>query len=147
MSTFAREGRVGWIAYHIIKCAKISWLCWAPVAQLDRAFACGAKGRRFESCRVYQSLKLELLSLLDLFKSQVLPTVNSSFNLAVVFCIGIRYLLGVNWMVLPESLRFTPKVRITYCLSSKVPLSNKSLAFLANKNTSLAILRQSLAAF
>ncbi len=26
----------------------------APVAQLDRAFACGAKGRRFESCRVYQ---------------------------------------------------------------------------------------------
>ena len=25
----------------------------APVAQLDRAFACGAKGRRFESCRVY----------------------------------------------------------------------------------------------
>ena len=29
----------------------------APVAQLDRAFACGAKGRRFESCRVYH-LKL-----------------------------------------------------------------------------------------
>ena len=26
----------------------------APVAQLDRALACGAKGRRFESCRVYQ---------------------------------------------------------------------------------------------
>lgn len=24
-----------------------------PVAQLDRAFACGAKGRRFESCRAY----------------------------------------------------------------------------------------------
>ena len=27
----------------------------APVAQLDRAFACGAKGRRFESCRAYQN--------------------------------------------------------------------------------------------
>ena len=26
----------------------------APVAQLDRALACGAKGRRFESCQVYQ---------------------------------------------------------------------------------------------
>ncbi len=29
-------------------------LLYAPVAQLDRALACGAKGRRFESCRVYQ---------------------------------------------------------------------------------------------
>ena len=26
---------------------------YAPVAQLDRALACGAKGRTFESCRVY----------------------------------------------------------------------------------------------
>ena len=26
-----------------------------PVAQLDRALACGAKGRRFESCQVYQT--------------------------------------------------------------------------------------------
>ena len=26
-----------------------------PVAQLDRALACGAKGRRFESCRAYQA--------------------------------------------------------------------------------------------
>ena len=25
----------------------------APVAQLDRALACGAKGRKFESCQVY----------------------------------------------------------------------------------------------
>jgi hypothetical protein len=25
-----------------------------PVAQLDRASACGAEGRRFESCRVHQ---------------------------------------------------------------------------------------------
>ena len=25
-----------------------------PVAQLDRALACGAKGRRFKSCRVHQ---------------------------------------------------------------------------------------------
>ena len=30
---------------------------FAPVAQLDRAFACGAKGRRFESCRAYQNQK------------------------------------------------------------------------------------------
>jgi hypothetical protein len=27
-----------------------------PVAQLDRASACGAEGRRFESCRVHQAL-------------------------------------------------------------------------------------------
>lgn len=27
---------------------------YALVAQLDRALACGAKGRRFESYRVYQ---------------------------------------------------------------------------------------------
>ncbi len=37
----------------------------APVAQLDRAFACGAKGRRFESCRVYhinkQKLRMEFI--------------------------------------------------------------------------------------
>lgn len=26
---------------------------YAPVAQLDRALACGARGRKFESCRVY----------------------------------------------------------------------------------------------
>ena len=26
-----------------------------PVAQLDRALACGAKGRRFESCRVHHT--------------------------------------------------------------------------------------------
>ena len=26
---------------------------YVPVAQLDRALACGAKGRRFESCRVH----------------------------------------------------------------------------------------------
>ena len=36
----------------------------APVAQLDRAFACGAKGRRFESCRVYhffmEKLKIDV---------------------------------------------------------------------------------------
>ena len=68
----------------------------APIAQWIRALVFGTRCRRFESCWVYQSLKLELLSLLDLFKSQVLPTVNSSFSLAVVFCIGIRYLLGVN---------------------------------------------------
>ena len=37
-------------------CVKISTS--VPVAQLDRAFACGAKGRRFESCRVYQRKRL-----------------------------------------------------------------------------------------
>ena len=30
---------------------------FVPVAQLDRAFACGAKGRRFKSYRAYQDLK------------------------------------------------------------------------------------------
>ena len=29
-------------------------LHFAPVAQMDRASACGAEGHRFESCRVYQ---------------------------------------------------------------------------------------------
>ncbi len=35
-------------------CVKISTS--VPVAQLDRAFACGAKGRWFESSRAYQIL-------------------------------------------------------------------------------------------
>ena len=35
----------------------------APVAQLDRALACGAKGRRFESCRVYQVKKVRTSGL------------------------------------------------------------------------------------
>jgi hypothetical protein len=35
---------------------------YAPVAQLDRALACGAKGRRFESCRVYQIKDLSLVA-------------------------------------------------------------------------------------
>ncbi len=30
----------------------------APVAQLDRALACGAKGRKFESCQVYHEKSL-----------------------------------------------------------------------------------------
>ena len=34
-----------------------------PVAQLDRALACGAKGRRFESCRVHQSKITSICSL------------------------------------------------------------------------------------
>jgi hypothetical protein len=33
------------------------YLTYVPVAQLDRALACGARGRKFESCRVHQ-LKL-----------------------------------------------------------------------------------------
>ena len=41
------------------------WFGWyphlAPVAQLDRAFACGAKGRRFESCRVYHIFRFEII--------------------------------------------------------------------------------------
>ena len=34
---------------------------FAPVAQLDRALACGAKGRTFESYRVYHILQLQRL--------------------------------------------------------------------------------------
>ena len=37
---------------YIFVIAKSIWL-YAPVAQLDRALACGARGRKFESCRVY----------------------------------------------------------------------------------------------
>ena len=33
---------------------RLPLLLRAPVAQLDRASACGAEGRRFESCQVYQ---------------------------------------------------------------------------------------------
>ncbi len=29
------------------------YLTYVPVAQLDRALACGARGRKFESCRVH----------------------------------------------------------------------------------------------
>ena len=35
-------------------CTPVCGDTYAPVAQLDRAFACGARGRTFESCRVYQ---------------------------------------------------------------------------------------------
>ena len=41
---------------------------YAPVAQLDRALACGAKGRRFKSCRAYQdknSTFVEFLSCIE----------------------------------------------------------------------------------
>ncbi len=31
-------------------------LLFAPVAQLDRVLACGAKGHRFKSCRVHHPL-------------------------------------------------------------------------------------------
>jgi hypothetical protein len=40
----------------------------APVAQMDRAFASGAKGRRFESCQAYHDSK-ELSSGKVLHKS------------------------------------------------------------------------------
>ena len=35
-------------------CTLVCGFAYAPVAQLDRALACGAKGHRFKSCRVYQ---------------------------------------------------------------------------------------------
>ena len=41
---------------------------YVPVAQLDRAFACGAKGRRFESCRAYQKWKNENLFSFSYFE-------------------------------------------------------------------------------
>ena len=34
----------------------VALIIHVPVAQLDRALACGAKGRRFESCRVHQNM-------------------------------------------------------------------------------------------
>ena len=37
-----------------IFCCGLFERLYAPVAQLDRALACGARGRKFESCRVYQ---------------------------------------------------------------------------------------------
>ena len=36
-----------------IFCYSLFERLYAPVAQLDRALACGARGRKFESCRVY----------------------------------------------------------------------------------------------
>ena len=39
---------------------------YAPVAQLDRAFACGARGHTFESCRVYQRKKSSFATLFSL---------------------------------------------------------------------------------
>ena len=38
---------------------------YAPVAQLDRALACGARGRKFESCRVYHKLYGEVQEWLN----------------------------------------------------------------------------------
>ena len=42
----------------IIQATKVAF---APVAQLDRALACGAKGRKFESCQVYQRKSVKFL--------------------------------------------------------------------------------------
>jgi diacylglycerol kinase family enzyme len=36
---------------------------YAPVAQLDRALPCGGRGRRFESCQVYQAMRLTHVGL------------------------------------------------------------------------------------
>jgi hypothetical protein len=46
----------------------------APVAQLDRAFASGAKGRPFESARAYQSkaLNMRLIRLTIRLARQIL---------------------------------------------------------------------------
>ena len=41
------------VLYIFVIANRISERLYAPVAQLDRALACGAKGRTFESCRVY----------------------------------------------------------------------------------------------
>ena len=38
---------------HLISRRMLIVSAFAPVAQLDRALACGAKGHTFESCRVY----------------------------------------------------------------------------------------------
>ncbi len=43
--------------------SKATLLSLAPVAQLDRALACGAKGRAFESRRVYQTMRLTYVGL------------------------------------------------------------------------------------
>ena len=42
-----------------ISCYDLGW--YAPVAQLDRAFACGARGRTFESYRVYHGAVTQTL--------------------------------------------------------------------------------------
>jgi hypothetical protein len=39
---------------------------YAPVAQLDRALACGAKGRRFKSCQVHHKYFISVISLLTI---------------------------------------------------------------------------------
>lgn len=47
-------GECGFIPQAPLRKNRRFCLKFAPVAQLDRALACGAKGRRFESCQVYQ---------------------------------------------------------------------------------------------
>ena len=54
------------ISLHFPKDNEKHFILCVPVAQLDRAFACGAKGRRFKSCRAYQiRLKLPVLKVLS----------------------------------------------------------------------------------
>lgn len=55
----------------------------APVAQLDRALACGAKGRKFESCQVYQGKSPSL-------RGFFLGFADKSENLRRGFCLGKR---------------------------------------------------------
>ena len=58
------------VLYIFVIANRISERLYAPVAQLDRALACGAKGRTFESCRVYQlALSKQLFVMEELFFS------------------------------------------------------------------------------
>ena len=88
---------------------------FAPVAQLDRALACGAKGRRFESYRVYHCLiKLEISSsgpcCLEVRAISVLVE-----NLEMAFLIGARYLTGLNVRFNPRRVHSAPNVFNIYC--------------------------------
>ncbi len=57
-STFVPVSPKDFRALHSHKIRIFLILCsFVPVAQLDRALACGAKGRRFESCQAYQIKK------------------------------------------------------------------------------------------
>ena len=51
----------------------------APVAQMDRAFASGAKGRRFESCQAYHLFK-QLAGISETREYPLVPKTPTHFS-------------------------------------------------------------------
>ena len=68
----------------------------APVAQMDRAFASGAKGRRFESCQAYHSPQNNSSS--RKFEIEISNPASGHPNLGAIGLMGIRKYFQIESM-------------------------------------------------